>query len=268
MRPIEETEAAWVTDYFGADYLRLYQFPPERTNPEVEFLYQELSRRLPPDGPVLDLACGQGRHAVQLAQRGLRVMGLDYQQNLLDEAARSARERQVRLPLVRGDMRRLPFTGAFAAVMCMFSAFGYFSDVENAGVLAEIARSLRPGGWLVLDIANRDHLLRHAQPRGWKRLPDGTIVVSEWRWDVPTGRYTHQQWLITAQGQRSFSHSVRVYTCTELITLLQDAGFTVDAVHGGFRGEALTWDAPRLVIIAQKAGDSGPRNGQESVTYG
>ncbi len=48
VRPIEETEAAWVTDYFGDEYLRLYQFPPERTGPEVEFLVNELTQRIPP----------------------------------------------------------------------------------------------------------------------------------------------------------------------------------------------------------------------------
>lgn len=253
VRPISETEAAWVTDYFGDEYLRLYQFPPERTEPEVDFLVQELSQRIPRDGQVLDLACGQGRHAIPLAQRGFRVTGLDYQQVLLDEAARSAREQQVTLPLLQGDMRQLPFTGAFDAVLSLFSAFGYFSDAENARVLAEIARSLRPGGWFVLDVANRDAMLRTAVPRSWKRLPDGTLVVSEWTWDVPTGRYTHWQLLIDAHRQRSFTHSVRVYTCTELSAMLREAGLRVDALHGGFRGESLTWDAPRLLLIAQKA---------------
>ena len=252
MRPIKETEAAWVPDYFGDDYLRLYQFPPERTAPEVDFLVQELTKRIPPAGLVLDLACGQGRHAIPLAQLGFRVIGLDFQQNLLHVAARAAGEQQVTLPLVRGDMRRLPFADAFDAVLNLFSAFGYFSDEENAHVLDEVARSLRPRGWFMLDVANRDALLRNAQPCSWKRLPDGTLVVSEWRWDVPTGRYTHRQLLIGEGGQRSYTHSVRVYACTELAAMLRGAGFVVDAMHGGFRGEALTMDAPRLVIIARR----------------
>lgn len=253
MRPIRETEAAWVTDYFGEDYLRLYQFPPERTGPEVEFLVKELTKRISPTSLVLDLACGQGRHAIPLAQHGFHLVGLDYQPNLLREAARAARERQVTLPLVRGDMRRLPFAHAFDAVLNLFSAFGYFSDEDNARVLHEIARSLRPDGWLILDIANRDAMLRNTQPRSWKRLPDGALVVSEWSWDVPSGRYTHWQLLIDERGQRSYTHAVRVYTCTELTALLRSAGFVVEALHGGFRGEALTQEAPRLVVIARKA---------------
>lgn len=249
VRPLEKTEAAWVTEYFGDEYLRLYQFPDERTDPEVEFVAAALADRVPPGGLVLDLACGQGRHAVPLAQRGFHMIGLDYQLNLL----RAAKARGADVPFLRGDMRRLPFGETFDAVVNLFTAFGYFSDDGNAVILREVARVLRPGGWFILDVANRDALIRNAQPRSWKRLPDGTLVVSEWTWDVAAGRYTHWQLLLDERGQRSFTHNVRVYTCTELTALLRDAGFTVVERHGGFRGEALTLDAPRLILIAQKA---------------
>ncbi|OPZ85443.1 MAG: Cypemycin methyltransferase [bacterium ADurb.Bin429] len=254
VRPIEETEAAWVPEYFGEEYLRLYQFPPSRTDPEVAFLTEALSARIPLDGRVLDLGCGQGRHAIPLARHGFHVIGLDVQANLLTVAARRARDAEVDLPLVRGDMRRLPFAdGSFDAVLCLFSAFGYFADEENARVLAEVARALKPGGWFVLDVANRDALLRHAQPRSWKRLPDGALVITTWRWDVWAGRYMHEQVLVDGDQQRRFSHSVRVYTCTELRELLREVGLTVTDAVGGFRGEALELDAPRLVLIAQRA---------------
>lgn len=251
MRPLEQTEAAWVTEYFGEDYLRLYQFPCERTDPEVDFVAATLKDRVPPGGLVLDLACGQGRHAIPLAERGYRIVGLDYQLHLLRKAKQAAGDAEVRF--ARGDMRRLPFAETFDAVVNLFTAFGYFSDEENARILFEVARVLRSGGWFVLDVANRDALIRNAQPKSWKRLPDGSLVISEWTWDVAEGRYTHWQLLLDEQGRRSFTHSVRVYTCTELTILLRDAGFTLVERHGGFRGEALTLDAPRLILIAQKA---------------
>lgn len=256
MRPLEETPAAWVPEYFGEDYLRLYQFPEERTAPEVAFLGRELGTRIPANGQVLDLACGQGRHAVPLAQHGFHVTGLDYQQHLLDAAARRAREQGVTLALVRGDMRQLPCVDmAFDAVMNLFTAFGYFSDAENAGVLREVARVLRPGGWFIIDVANRDALIRHAQPRSWKRLPDGTLVVSEWDWDPSAGRYTHRQLLIDEHGQRSFHHSVRVYTCTELTEMLHQCGLIVEAVYGDFQGAALGLESPRMICLAQRTHD-------------
>lgn len=247
-----QTDAAWVPAYFGDDYLRLYQFPPERTDPEVAFLAAALSSRIPPGSRVLDLACGQGRHAVPLAAQGYRVIGLDFQDVLLREAATAAVNAGVSPTFIRGDMRRLPFHGVFDAVVNMFTAFGYFSDDENAHVLCEVARALRPGGVFVIDVANRDALLRNAQPRSWKRLPDGTPLISEWSWDALTGRYTHWQLLADAGRPRTYTHSVRVYTYTELHAMCVRAGLEIDAVHGGFRGEALTLDAPRMILIAKK----------------
>lgn len=253
VRPIEKTEAAWVPDYFGVNYLHLYQFPPERTNPEIAFLVTELTKRLSPGARVLDLACGQGRHAIGLAQHEFSVVGLDYQTNLLESAAHTAEEKGVTLELVHGDMRQLPFAdSSFDAVINMFTAFGYFSDEENFLVMQEVARVLRPGGWFIIDVANRDSLIRQAQPRSWKRLPNGTLVISEWNWDVPTGRYTHWQLLVNGQDQQQYHHSVRVYTCTEMKTMLCRAGLTVESLHGGFQGEELTLDAPRMICIANK----------------
>ena len=254
VRPLGETDAAWVPQYFGDDYLQLYQFPPERTAPEVAFLARELDARIAGDGRVLDLACGQCRHGLPLAQQGFCVTGLDYQANLLREAARAADEQGVTITLVQGDMRQLPFAdGSFDAVLNLFTAFGYFSDAENAHVLEEVARVLRPGGWLLIDVANRDALLRQAQPRSWKRLPDTSLVVSEWSWDVPSGRYTHWQLWLRGERRQEYSHSVRVYTCTELTTMLRGAGLEPEALFGGFQGEALTLEAPRLICIARKA---------------
>jgi SAM-dependent methyltransferase len=253
VRPLGETDAAWVPDYFGDDYLQLYQFPPERTAPEVTFLVRELSTRIPTTGQVLDLACGQCRHGLPLARHGFHVIGLDYQANLLREAAQQAHREETAISLVQGDMRQLPFAAAsFDVVMNLFTAFGYFSDAENAHVLEEVARVLRPGGWLFIDVANRDRLLRQAQSRSWKRLPDESLVVSEWQWDVPTGRYTHWQLWLRGQQQREFQHSVRVYSCTELTAMLRQVGLTPRALYGGFQGEPLTLDAPRLVCLAQK----------------
>ena len=166
VRPLSETDASWVPDYFGDDYLQLYQFPPERTIPEVRFLVRELSARIPEHGQILDLACGQCRHGLPLAAHGFHVTGLDYQDNLLREAARAAKEHGVEISLVQGDMRQLPFADAsFDAVVNLFTAFGYFSDAENEHVLAEVVRVLRPGGCFLIDVANRDALLRQAQPR-------------------------------------------------------------------------------------------------------
>ena len=252
VRPIAETEAAWVADYFGEDYLRLYQFPAERTDPEVAFITEELVSRIPVGGEVLDLCCGQGRHAIPLAQAGFRMTGIDFQENLLAVAHERALANATKLTLLHGDMRELDYTSSFDAVINLFSAFGYFSDDENARILGLIARALRPGGTFIIDVANRDALIRHAQAQSWKRLPDGTLVISEWQWDARNGRYHHWQLMIDEQKQREFRHSVRVYSCTELSQLLTSVGLTVEAVYGNFQRETLGIDTPRMICVTRK----------------
>lgn len=251
-RPIAETAAAWVADYFGEDYLRLYQFPAERTDPEVAFVAEELAAHIPAGGEVLDLCCGQGRHAVPLAKAGFLITGIDLQENLLAVAREKADAANAELTLLQGDMRELDYTAAFDAVINLFSAFGYFSDEENARVLGLISRALRPGGTFIIDVANRDALIRHAQPHSWKRLPDGTLVVSEWQWDARQGRYHHWQLLVTEDEQREYRHSVRVYSCSELCALLAEAGLAVENVYGNFQREALGLDTPRMICVAHK----------------
>jgi SAM-dependent methyltransferase len=202
---------------------------------------------------VLDLACGQGRHGVPLAGHGFQVVGLAYQAHLLSHAMQQATANGACFHAVRGDMRALPFAGGFAAVINMFTAFGYFSDEENFQVLREIARVLLPGGFLFLDLANRDALLlRHREPRTWKVLRDGALLLSEWLWDPITNRYSYPQILIDEHGQQRFYHSVRLYTASEITELLRHAGLRVLEYYGGFQGETLSVDSPRMILLAEK----------------
>lgn len=252
-RPLAETAASWVPAYFGDDYLRLYQFPATRTAPETAWLARVLATRIPADGCVLDLGCGQGRHAVPLARLGYRVIGLDYQANLLAAAQQAAQAAQAPLHLVRGDMRQVPLAGVCDAVLSLFSAFGYFEDADNVRVLRAVARALRPAGWLVMDVANQPYLVATTSPRSEKILPDGTRVEGAWQWDAQRGRYTHRQTLTLPDGeQRYYAHSVRVYTREELTAQLAQVGLVPESVNGGFCGEAYGPDAPRLLLVARK----------------
>ena len=100
--------------------------PPERTAAEVNGVVGQLG--LAPGARLLDLCCGQGRHAVPLARLGLRVTGLDLSRPLLARAAAAA-DGGPPVGLVAADMRRLPFAdGSFDAVLNLFNSFGYLED--------------------------------------------------------------------------------------------------------------------------------------------
>ncbi len=138
----------------------LQTYWPEQTAREVEFLARQLSR--PDYQSVLDLCCGAGRHALPLAARGYRVIGLDRDVRML-EAGRRMADALAMAPgggatFVLGDMRELSADapGSFDALICMWQSFGYFDAATNADVLRQMRDALRPGGRLILDVYNAD----------------------------------------------------------------------------------------------------------------
>jgi len=248
------TTGIWYIDFFGHDYLRIYQpfLTPERTERQVEELIKLLA--LPPGSKILDLCCGHGRHAIPLAQRGYEVTGLDLSEVFLQKAQADAEAQGVSVRWVRSDMREIPFEDEFDAVINMFSAFGYLEDEEeDLKVLHQVRKALKPGGLFLMEIIHREALMRRFEPRGWHYGEDGMIVLEDRRFNLLTGRNEVEVTLIYPDGKRTvYHHAMRIYSLTELARLLQAAGLTVEATYGGLDGNELTLDSRRLVILARK----------------
>ena len=245
----------WPVAFFDDDYLRIYrlQFTPERTAAEVKFIADSI--KAPAGGDVLDLACGFGRHAIGMARLGYKVTGLDFNPRYLEIAAADATAAGVSVTWRTGDMRALGFDRAFDAVYSYFTSFGYFGDDENEQVLAGIAKALRPGGSVLLEMANRDRLLTHPQERSWTQREDGALLMEEITLEWVTSRVISRQHLIDPQGgtQVTKEFSLRTYTCAELSALLRRQGLNVRAVSGGIDGQPYLPDSRRLVIVAERA---------------
>ncbi len=124
----------WWESFFGPDYLKQYEHALPRTAQEVEGLERILHLRKA--SRILDLACGAGRHAIELARRGYQVTGYDLSEDLVRRARADAKRAKVKVSFVRGDMRELDFRGRFDAVINMFSSFGYFGSVEDGARMA------------------------------------------------------------------------------------------------------------------------------------
>ena len=166
----------WYIEFFSEDYLEIYEhtFSAERTNLEVSFIEALLG--LPQKSMILDLCCGQGRHAVALAKLGFNVTGQDLSSNYLRQAEEYAKKENVHLNLINEDMRTIPFNGVFDAVINIFSSFGYFESYEqNLSVLKAIRTSLKPGGLLLMDLINREWVIRNYDETEWRESPDGNV---------------------------------------------------------------------------------------------
>jgi SAM-dependent methyltransferase len=235
----------WFENWFGEDYLSVY---PHRDSREadraVEFLYAALSGKK--IERVLDLACGAGRHSRALG-RHWQTTGLDLSETLLLVARREASDAS----FVRGDMRVLPFRpGAFSLVVNLFTSFGYFSeDGDHRAVLAEIASVLPAGGIFVLDYLNAEQVVANLKPRDERRVND--LVVEQERSITADGRFVEKK--ITLRGKnKSFVERVRLFSRSQLESLLDDAGFAVEKVFGDYGGEAWTPASSRTMLLGVK----------------
>lgn len=208
---------------------------------------------------VLDLACGAGRHSLEMARRGCRVTAVDRTAAYLDIARRKAADEGLDVEVVRSDMRRFARAGAFDVAVCLWGSFGYFRDPgDDRRVLANLHRSLKPGGTLLIDHNGKEVFARGFQPKSWYEQ-DGVLVLEERSVAADFSR-VDSRWIkvdaATSPGgaarRQEWNLSVRLYSAVELVGMLRDAGFGDVKVFGGLDGTPYDHNARRLVVSAVK----------------
>lgn len=193
---------------------------------------------LPAGARVLDVPCGFGRFAGPLHDAGYEVTALDVSSQQIDLARRD----NPGPDYLVGDMREPP-PGPFDAVLNLYSSFGYFDDpADDAACLAAWHEVLRPGGILVLETMHRDRLAWL-----WGQDVDpgarGEAGTTDWTTGVRTST-------VEIEGQRR-EFRVRLYTATDLIRMLEEAGFVRVEAFGGFDGSTLD-PSRRLTVSAHR----------------
>ena len=243
----------WWETFFDENFTRLGLEPiePDRTRKETDFIVDALE--LDKGSRVLDLCCGVGRHSLELARRGFKhVTGLDFSKPSLERAIGQAEREGLPVRFIEGDMRRIPFEGELDAVFSFFTSFGFFDDPkEDERTIAAVAKALRRGGRFLLEVANRDFIVRHFQPRGWTEH-DGEFVLEDRAFDLSTS-INHGEWVfVTKKGPVKREVRVRLYSLHELIALLGRSGLRFEAAWGTLDRQPLTFDHSRQKVLAVK----------------
>lgn len=208
---------------------------------------------------VLDLACGWGRHALELSRRGFEVVGVDISSDLLEIAAGEAEMRQLDVELLEADLRELSFEAEFDIVLSLNDgAIGYFeSEEENRRTFEVISRALRPGGRHLAQLPNVLYAERNLPPRSWV-VGSSMVELHEQRWNDRERRLEGAK--IPARYDEPFRldrgirFSQRLYTVDELRRMLAAVGMALDATFGsdGHRSRPEATQ-PELFVASTKA---------------
>jgi SAM-dependent methyltransferase len=250
---------AWWQSFFDADYVRLWAkfLTPERTKAEADQLVELLDIRR--NTRVLDAPCGSGRLSRELAARGAIVLGIDQSADMIAEAERTRGDiTEEHLRYRQHDLRNPVEEYEFDVALNIFSSLGYGDEIDDHDILVELARSLHPGGTLVVETNHRDNVVAKLA-RGESNehtLPDGTKFWEEIDFDAVRGR-VDSTWHWSGPHGKGYKHSsLRVYAIPELVHLVERAGFAIKSVNLGLTNEPYKAVPPemggRLVIIGTR----------------
>jgi len=234
---------AWYQEWFGEEYLELYAHRDEHeARQQVAFFREQcgMLRR-----PVLDLACGMGRHVQELQAHGYHAVGCDLSYTLL----RTGITEYGPMAVVRADMRRLPFgAGVFGGLVNFFTSFGYFAtEDENALVVREMARVLEHRAGFLFDYLNVHRELEQLVRREARDTPMGLVQIE--RWFDGSDRSFNKRITI---GEKRYLERVRGYDLDEISAMFASCNLLIRSAFGNFDGSKFDRSSPRLILVGSK----------------
>jgi SAM-dependent methyltransferase len=237
----------WFKHWFDHDYAQLYAHRDESEARDAVATALRVAPALA-QGPVLDLACGAGRHLSVLREVNRQAFGLDLSMDLLSLADASLRGH-----LLRADMRHLPIKRESLSGICLwFTPFGYFDDDQNAELLRELSDRIKFGGILLMDYLNATQLRASLVPEDVMERA-GMRVHN--RRSLEGDRVVKRMSITRLENgdTREATESVHIYEPDALISMAADAGLGFRCSLGTYQGSAFDEASPRWIGVFEKA---------------
>jgi SAM-dependent methyltransferase len=239
----------WWRGFFDDAYLKLWGASKMAagTAEQVEGLWQVLG--LVPGARLLDAPCGYGRLAAPLAGRGAVVLGVDQSADLIAEAERGRGGLgEDRLRYLRADLRQPLAETGFDAAINIFTSLGYGTEEDDVAILTTLRSAVRPGGRVFVDTMHRDAAVAGLVMGSSlaSRLPDGTLMIEQPVWDPVTGRIDTCWYWAGPSGSGAKPASLRCYSITELVRLIERAGLRFVSAHKGCSPASFDATAPGM----------------------
>jgi D-alanine-D-alanine ligase len=265
--PVTDMEAqvspVWWDEIFDELYLKTDGDVVENaglTRREIDLFLELLP--LAKNAKILDVCCGQGRHSLELARRGfVNLTGVDRSAFLLQKARFRAQAAGLTVQFHDGDARAIPLADAsFDAALVLGNSFGYFESAsDDEAMLRDIHRVLRPGGKILLDVSDGNHIRKHFEPRSWEWIAEDMFTCRERTLSAAGDQLITRE--MTTHVERGVIadrfYAERLYNASGMNALLVRNDFIVLEAPAQFaststRNQDLGMMAQRLIFVAQK----------------
>lgn len=236
-----------------AAYWETFRAPdvsPAETLAEVEFLIEHL--KVKTDAHLLDVACGTGRHATALAQRGYSVTGIDINAEYIAHAKQVNKDSQERLNWLNDDMRNINWKAEFDGGFCLGDSFGYFDHGASETFIAALAKALKQGSRIIIDTSSvAEVLIPNLQKEQVIQFDDSVVNIKNTY--HAESSCLESIYELTTDSLKESNTSLRwIFTAGEINRMLGKAGLLVAGLYGSLEGTHFELGADRLLILAQK----------------
>lgn len=228
----------------------------EDTRRQVDFVIQMLHLR--GGEKILDLACGFGRHSLELARRGFSVTGVDITPAYIQFAKEAAQKEGLCADFFCQDIREIRFEHEFDVVLSMADgAVGYLeNDTENLKIFTSVSKALKHGGKYFMDIMNGSYADAHFPCRLWE-AGNQCLTLSEFEWNHETrvmlyGQHDFEYGQLLSKPNINEGNPIRLYTLAEIRGILSSLGMDVTASYGNFDGRPASDSQIQLLICAER----------------
>jgi len=240
----------WYETFFEGLWLDVQRkIDSEQNIAEAKFIENVLE--LSPGDKVLDIPCGTGRHAIELASHGYKLTGVDKTSQLLDDAREQAVRMNLKMEFHLMDMREISWENEFNEAYNFWGSFGYFDEKGNRDFVMAIHRALVPGGKFLIEGHIAETFLPIFSKKDWHTIDD-IIILEEREFDYINSRIDATWTLISGTTRFKRVSSMRIYSYRELCHLLESVGFHNFKAYDTKTGKDFEFGDRRITLVATK----------------